>query len=119
MSNTSSPPPNAPTRAPGKEPMVESEPPRRMETHTLSRKRNASGEDSSSRPTAAVPVEPVPSTEAGEKIVNPLDEPERLKETVGYQGWLIRELRRQVRNLESTLRSEDRAREMLGKEVND
>ena len=93
MSTTSSSSGSQKSRAPGKAPMVEPEAPRRMETRSLTRKRRALGGESSSHPTAAVPVEPVLSTEAGDRTDNPLDDPGRLKEVVGYQGWLIRELK--------------------------
>ena len=62
------------SRAPGKAPMVGSVTPRRMVTRFLARKRLAYGGESSSRPTASVPVSPVGPTEERDEPKKPQDD---------------------------------------------
>ena len=120
MSTSSSSPSSAPKRrAPGKEPMIEPKHPRRMETRSVTSKKRALGGESSSHPTASVPVEPVPTPEVGEKDADLLAEVKDLRETVNYQRRMIWDLRREVSHLQATMREEDKAREELGREVNE
>jgi len=108
MSNTSSPPPNAPTRAPGKEPMVGMEPPHRMETR--SSKRKALGGEASSHPTISVPAVPVPAPEMGDQYAALVAEIRELREMVDYQRMVSWDCRKEIMRLSNTLREEENAR---------
>ena len=110
MSNSSSSSSSLRSRAPGKAPMVEPEQTRRIETRSLARKRLAIGGESSSRPTAAVPVEPVIPPVAGDRIADPLDDPVALRALVIHQGQLIQDLQERVNELELARFEEDKIR---------
>ena len=96
------------TRAPGKAPMIETEKPRRIETRSLARKRLALGGESSSHPTAAVPVGSVLPPAARDGIVDPLDDPIALRALVVQQGQLIQDLQERVNELELARCHEDK-----------